>query len=243
MSLVSLLGLFLIYQLQPASFQLDVGTVKARSFLANIYAPETGEAGTYRWTTQESYINHYQAGTPYQLTFQASTANPNVDRVAVTIVANGHELGKVQVGHSLETFTLRTPRIEWGPGDLAFTFRVASTFPETFKNGRENLGIALYWVRVDGYPNRLGLRIPPPLQWLWWVGVVLWPLANIRLFYLKVGYWSGYALSIFNFGLISWQLLDSSTFTYLQMEWLLAGIPLALIELAGAIIWSGTGYL
>ena len=82
------------FQVTPFSHTVDVGHKNDNSFVANFYEPEKNADFDYRWSRAESYVNLYQVGTPYKLSFQALTANPELPSVNVQVLANG-ELGQV----------------------------------------------------------------------------------------------------------------------------------------------------
>lgn len=233
--------LLIAYQIQPFSYYLDIGPGSDSTYVAQFYAPESNPQFDYRWSQTDSYINLYQTGTPYQLSFRAFTANPSQEKVELRVIANGQELGRVQVGSQPEVFTLRSSRLSWGPEDLTLTFRPTSTFAEPVKNGRTRLGVALDWVQVEPYRNRLGLIIPPPFQGLWWLLVVLWPLILTRLLGIKLAGWRRYLLPGFNLLLISALLIIPATFPQMHTDWLLSGVQLGLIELGALVGWQLVG--
>ncbi len=230
--LLSGLVLLLAFQFQPFSQTVDVGPGSDSTYLAQFYAPETNQDFDYRWSRAESYLNLYQTGTPYQVSFRALTAHPTLERVEVRLIANGQEIGRVQVGRSPEIFTVRSSRPIWGPEDLSLTLRVSSTFAEAGAGGRGKLGIAVDWVRVEPYRNRLGLIIPPPFQWLWWLGVVMWFFGANRLLRLGLKGWQVYLPPALTLGLVVGLLVAPATARPMHTDWVLVGLQIGLVELS-----------
>ncbi len=225
------------FQFQTFSFNLNVGSEEDASFVSRFYAPEKNAEFDFRWTKDVSYLNLYQVGTPYRLTFRAATVNPNSQSVTLSIAANGQEIGQVKVGQTAGVFTINSARPIWGPEDLSLRLKVAETFDETGQSSRKNLGIALDWLKVEPYRNRLGLIVPPPFQWLWWVCFACWPLFLLKFSRLNVTPGIFYLAGLLNLVLAAALLV--LPFTSTHTHWFLTGLSIAVLEAGLSLAWLG----
>lgn len=229
--------IFAAFQVQPFTFNLDIGPGGDSIYVANFYAPEENLAFDYRWSKDTSYVNLYQVGTPYKLTFRAVSANPAPEPVRLTITANGQEIGQATIGQAPEIYTVTSSRPVLSPEDLTLILKVDNTFDEPGQVGRKKLGIALDWIKIEPYRNHLGLIIPPPFQWGWWVLFSAWPLLLIRISTLKPRHWKFYLAGGFNLTVAGTILALPATARQSHTDWFITGLAVEVLELGGLLAW------
>lgn len=235
--LAGLLFLFLACQFSPFSQKLEVGTVGARSFLANFGNPNPDGSRTFPQAPGNAYLNLYRVSSPAQLSLQVRALGQNDQKnpsVTLLVYADGRELGMVTVGSSVQTVSFALDQLAFGPQDLTVLLRLK---PDG-NQGNALPQLALYTINLQPNPQRTGPTVPPLFHPGWWLLVALWPWLLIRLFKLAVPAWCGNLLFLLNLGLIAWQLIEPSSAAFLHTNWLVAGLDLILVNTVAGLTWQ-----
>jgi hypothetical protein len=160
--------LFGVYQVRLGhTLHLGVPT-DDKPYVLGFNAPEQGDFGKFRWTTETSIIRlPALGGGPYRLTlYLAGSANP---RPAVAVAVNGTALQTLTVAPGLAPYTVDIPASATEGGDLRIQLS-SSTFQSP--GDRRDLGVVAHRAEIAPTGDA-GVLLPPELMVQLWAIVLL----------------------------------------------------------------------